>query len=625
MRVILALALVVLVSCSALLPAPASLAPRGLERAFTIDRSNAPALIASGEGRLVSLRLRNSGAVEWGADGQFSYAWAGSEGSTKGDVVPLPSSVAPGTSVDLIVPVVAPLATGSYTLRWSLSDAAGDFQAQGADAALGVEVRAPDARATWSNIQQPAHFYADVTAAVTVSITNAGTVSWPAKSAGAIGLSYHWRDASGRLAVWDGQRTPLDGDLDPGDSATLTLRVAAPAAVGRYVLELDVVREGLGWFGGGPRVGVDVAAPSYAAVLSVLKAPARVTVGQPVDIRLSLKNAGTAPLPDAGARRARVSYHVTDSQARTTLWNGPRTEIGKAVGPGETVELAAVARAPEQPGRYKLTFELVQEGVTWFTQRGSPYLDVFVEVIAVDFKAHFSSTDANKTMATGLTYTVRPTIVNVGASTWPKSGFDPVRVGAHWLDASGAPVVWDAAHVDLPKDVGPQESLTLPIEVTAPDRAGAYTLVVDMVQDGIGWFAEKGTLPAKLPIAVAPPTFRAAIAGALPARVQSGAVTSVTLTVRNDGPFAWPIDGDHPVHLAHHWRDAAGNLLVWDGFRTDLPHEIQPGETVQLPVWFFAPRRSGTYVLEIDVVQEDITWFAERGSASLRANVTVTP
>ena len=573
----------------------------------------------------MAVRLRNSGTVAWGADGRFSYAWVGSQGSDKGDIVPLPSSVAPGASVDLIMPVVAPLATGSYTLAWSLADAGGDFEARGDAATIRVEVRAPEARATWSNVQQPAHYYADVTAALSVSVTNAGTVSWPAKSAGAIGLSYHWRDSSGRIAVWDGQRTALNSGLDPGDSAQLTMHVAAPTAAGRYVLELDVVREGVEWFGGGPRFSVDVAPPSYSAVLSLVKAPSRVTVGQAVDLRLSLKNVGTAPLPDAGERRAKVSYHVTDAQARTTLWNGPRTEIGTSVGPGDAVELAAVARAPEQPGHYKLTFELVQEGVTWFAQRGSPYLDVFVEVIAVDFKAHFSSTEATRTMATGLTYTVRPTIVNVGASTWPKSGFDPVRVGAHWLDAGGSPVVWDAARVDLPKDVGPQESITLPMDLRAPDQAGAYTLVVDLVQDGVGWFAQKGTLPAKLPITVAPPTFRAAFSGALPAGVQSGAVTSVTLTVRNDGPFAWPIDGDHPVHIAHHWRDAAGNLVVWDGFRTDLPREIQPGETVQLAVWFFGPRRPGTYVLEIDAVQEDITWFAERGSSAVRANVEVTP
>jgi hypothetical protein len=391
------------------------------------------------------------------------------------------------------------------------------------------------------------------------------------------------------------------------------------------VLELDAVREGLGWFGGGPRLTVDVAPASYSAALSLVGAPSRVTVGQPIEIRLSLKNSGDAPLPDAGPRRTRISYHLTDADSRIVLWDGPRSDIGKPVGAGESVSISAVARAPEQPGRYKLTFEPVQENVVWFTQRGSPYLDVFVDVVAVDFKAYFDSSQATKTMAVGLTYTVRPTIVNVGAATWPKGGFAPVRIGAHWLDEAGRAVQWDAARLDLPNDVEPNGRVSMPIDVKAPDRVGAYTLVVDMVQEGVGWFADRGTLPAKIPIRVAPPTFRATLDGAMPPTVQSGEIASVTLSVRNDGPFAWPIDGDHPVRIAHHWRDPAGNLVVWDGFRTELPHEIQPGETLSVPVWFFAPGRPGTFVLEIDVVQEDVIWFASKGSQLLRATVDVTP
>jgi hypothetical protein len=38
-------------------------------------------------------------------------------------------------------------------------------------------------------------------------------------------------------------------DMEPGDAAGLKLSVSAPAEQGEYVLELDVVQEGVEWFG----------------------------------------------------------------------------------------------------------------------------------------------------------------------------------------------------------------------------------------------------------------------------------------------------------------------------------------------------------------------------------------
>jgi hypothetical protein len=614
-----------LVACAPAVVAPSSVAPTAPDRAFAITRSNAPSLLASGEARLVSLTLRNVGNVPWQADGRLMYSWDGSPAPIRGDVTPLPTAVSPGASVDVVVALAAPTATGRYSLSWTLSDSAGTFEPRGDAARASVEVREPDARASWTDVTPAERFYADVVATVSATLTNAGTVAWPSKGPGAVALSYHWRGQSGRLVAWDGVRTALAGDLVPGESGGQSLRVAAPSAPGRYVLELDALREGVGWFGGGPRLTIDVAPSSYAASLAVVSAPSRVTVGMPIDVRIALKNNGAAPWPNAGERRTKLSYHVANADSKFVLWDGPRTELGQAAAPGQSLEVAATVRAPETPGRYKLRFDLVQDGVTWFERRGNLPLDVSIEVVTLDYKAFVAPPQTVPTMATGLTYTLRPTIVNVGQATWPRSGFEPVRIGAHWLDARGAVVNWDASRAELEKDVAPRDSITLPLDVTAPERPGTYTLVVDVVQEGIVWFADRGTLPAKVSVTVMPPTFRASLQGAVPSQLHAGEITSAQLTVRNDGPFAWPIEGDHPVRIAHHWRDENGDLVVWDGFRTELPNVLAPGDSLQLPVWFFAPGRPGTYTLEIDVVQEDITWFAQKGSTLLRASVEVVP
>jgi hypothetical protein len=59
----------------------------------------------------------------------------------------------------------------------------------------------------------------------------------------------HGADAvDGDAADGDGAaRIPYD--MEPGDTAGLTLTIAAPAAPGEYILELDMVQEGVAWFG----------------------------------------------------------------------------------------------------------------------------------------------------------------------------------------------------------------------------------------------------------------------------------------------------------------------------------------------------------------------------------------
>lgn len=62
-----------------------------------------------------------------------------------------------------------------------------------------------------------------------------------------VSLSYHWKDLNGAIVVWDGLRTPLFKDLDPGDTIETTVLVQAPEHPGEYVLEVTGVQEGVLW------------------------------------------------------------------------------------------------------------------------------------------------------------------------------------------------------------------------------------------------------------------------------------------------------------------------------------------------------------------------------------------
>ena len=81
---------------------------------------------------------------------------------------------------------------------------------------------------------------------VTVTNTSAGT--WRNTGAPRVQLAYHWADPSGTTIVREGLRTTLSEPVAPGESVSALMEVLAPTAAGRYVLELDAVRERVSWF-----------------------------------------------------------------------------------------------------------------------------------------------------------------------------------------------------------------------------------------------------------------------------------------------------------------------------------------------------------------------------------------
>jgi hypothetical protein len=105
--------------------------------------------------------------------------------------------------------------------------------------------------------------------ALNVVVRNIGGATWPAvvEEGGryAVVLRDRWLRADGSTVKEDDGAARMPYDLEPGDTAGVTLQVVAPEAPGDYVLELDVVQEGVAWFGGRGsktlRAGVHVTAP----------------------------------------------------------------------------------------------------------------------------------------------------------------------------------------------------------------------------------------------------------------------------------------------------------------------------------------------------------------------------
>jgi SAM-dependent methyltransferase len=110
-----------------------------------------------------------------------------------------------------------------------------------------------------------------------------------------------------------------------------------------------------------------------------------------------------------------------------------------------------------------------------------------------------------------------------------------------------------------------------------------------------------------------------------PASLESSEFATLDVVVTNNSPVVWRHDipaGRH-ICVANHWLRQDGTTAIFDDARAFLPRTIGPGERFEVPLRIQAPGEAGEYQLEIDLVQEFVCWFAEKGSNTARSAVKV--
>jgi SAM-dependent methyltransferase len=111
---------------------------------------------------------------------------------------------------------------------------------------------------------------------------------------------------------------------------------------------------------------------------------------------------------------------------------------------------------------------------------------------------------------------------------------------------------------------------------------------------------------------------------AIPSTLPLGQDVTVEVTIRNQSWRVWTSEGlDHPVLISHHWLDAGRRPVDYDGLRTPLPRPLAPGDECVAAVRVRTPPRPGGYLLEIDLVEEGVSWFSAAGVPPLRVTVRV--
>ncbi len=101
---------------------------------------------------------------------------------------------------------------------------------------------------------------------IATEVRNTSSAPWASEIA--MTLGNHWRAADGTMLRVDDGRAPMGAAVEAGTAITTTLEVQAPIEPGAYLLELDLVVEGVAWFAdrGSPTTTIPVqVVPSTAA------------------------------------------------------------------------------------------------------------------------------------------------------------------------------------------------------------------------------------------------------------------------------------------------------------------------------------------------------------------------
>ena len=118
-----------------------------------------------------------------------------------------------------------------------------------------------------------------------------------------------------------------------------------------------------------------------------------------------------------------------------------------------------------------------------------------------------------------------------------------------------------------------------------------------------------------------------------PVKLRAGQKETIQVKIKNASDVPWYARGgevntnpDNRFYIAvgNRWLKAQGEQLVtnMDG-RYGLPKNLKPGEEIDVPLQVTAPNDPGEYILEVDLVQEQVAWFSDKGSPTAKVKVAV--
>ena len=117
-----------------------------------------------------------------------------------------------------------------------------------------------------------------------------------------------------------------------------------------------------------------------------------------------------------------------------------------------------------------------------------------------------------------------------------------------------------------------------------------------------------------------------------PLKLRMGQKETITVKVKNTSDAIWwqrggeindRSDNNFYIALGNHWLDKDGKPTSDLEGHNGIPKDLRPGEETEMTLLITAPKEPGDYTLELDMVQEAVSWFGLKGSPTTKSKVTV--
>lgn len=117
-----------------------------------------------------------------------------------------------------------------------------------------------------------------------------------------------------------------------------------------------------------------------------------------------------------------------------------------------------------------------------------------------------------------------------------------------------------------------------------------------------------------------------------PERLRPGQVSVINIKVKNTSDVIWWQRGgettdrtDNKFYIAagNKWVHKDGKLTSETEGHNGIPKDLKPGEETEMSLQITAPKQPGEWFIELDMVQEGVAWFHEKGSPTTRVKVQV--
>lgn len=113
----------------------------------------------------------------------------------------------------------------------------------------------------------------------------------------------------------------------------------------------------------------------------------------------------------------------------------------------------------------------------------------------------------------------------------------------------------------------------------------------------------------------------------LPSELKVSEVVNVCIKIKNTSSYLLPseaLPGNRcRLGLSYRWNSSTGEKISGYESRAYLPEDLEPGGELLLNIPVKALDMPGEYILEVDMVQEAVAWFGDKGSKTAVAKIKI--